>query len=132
MNSNLNTAFFWVPGPLPGLNEIIAAAKSGRGSANAYHRVKKQWTNTVAVQCLSAGLRRQPFKGPVRICLDWIEPNRRRDRDNVSCGAKFVIDGLVAAGVISSDGWNTLYSIVTTWAVDKNRPGVAVTILAVP
>lgn len=92
---------FWVDGPLPGQNEIVAAAKSGRGRGNAYARQKAVWTNAVAVAALAAGMRRIP--SPVTVSCVWVEESARRDPDNVQAAIKFVNDGLVKAGVLAGD-----------------------------
>ena len=40
---------------------------------------------------------------PVTVRFTWVEGNRRRDIDNVAFAKKFVLDGLVQAGVIGND-----------------------------
>ncbi|MDQ1343253.1 MAG: hypothetical protein QG571_1874, partial [Pseudomonadota bacterium] len=77
---------FWVPGPLPGLNEIIAAAKGSGGKGLAYSRMKEQWTGTIYFLARSA---RIPRLSRVRIILDWGHANQRHDPDNVEAGKKF-------------------------------------------
>lgn len=114
----------WVPGPLPGQNEIISAAKSGRGGANAYSRMKKQWGDTVWALARAAKLR--PLDLPVRVSFLWTEKARRRDLDNIIAGGKFVMDGLVKAGVLGGDGWNHVGAIEHRFMVDAKRPGVQV------
>jgi Holliday junction resolvase RusA-like endonuclease len=96
---------FWIPGPLPGMNEIIAAAKAG-GRGAVYAKMKREWTQNVAWHVKAAGIRAKLKR--VRLHFHWIEPRNRngaqRDPDNIeSGGQKFVWDGLVLAGVISND-----------------------------
>ena len=120
------TQELWVPGPLPGQNEIIKAAKSGRGKGNAYARMKSQWSATVQAQARSQRLQKVP--GRVSIDLYWVEPTRKRDPDNVHAAVKFVLDGLVAAGLIDSDAQRTI-SRITHHPIEIHRePGVAVVI----
>lgn len=40
-----------------------------------------------------------------------IEPNRRRDPDNIMAAQKFILDGMVQAGIIEDDGWRHIWSI---------------------
>jgi len=120
---------FWVPGPLPGQNEIIAAAKSGRGKGNAFSRQKSAWTNAVSLRARAARI--GPFPSPVTIECVWREPSARRDPDNVCAGIKFVLDGLVEANVIHGDGRKHIAKItheVETMERPGGYPGVYVTI----
>ena len=120
------TASVFIPGPLPGFNEIIAAAKSGRGKGNAYARMKKQWGETVWAFAKSA--RMKPVDGQASVLFVWFERDRRRDIDNVSAAAKFVLDGLVKAGVLANDNQASVFSIEHHFVVDKKTPGVRVTV----
>lgn len=118
----------WIDGPLPGQNEIIAAAKTGRGRFNGYARLKAQWSNDVFL--LAKANRLKPWdkmaNGPAEIEFQWRERGRRRDFDNIAAGAKFVLDGLVKAGVLAGDGWSHVWSITHWFGVDAKRPGVLV------
>jgi hypothetical protein len=96
---------FWVPGQLPGMNEIVATAKGAGGRGYTYAKVKKRWTNDVALHVIAAGVP----KGlkMIRIECHWIEPlhenKSSRDPDNIEAGQKFLWDGLVLAKVIPND-----------------------------
>ena len=122
------TVELWIDGPLPGQNEIIAAAKAGRGRFNGYARLKAQWSGDVWK--LARAARLKPWdkgaSGPAAISFIWRERSRRRDFDNIAAGAKFVLDGLVKAGVLGGDGWSHVWSIEHLFQVDAKRPGVMV------
>jgi Holliday junction resolvase RusA-like endonuclease len=93
------TQELWIPGPLPGVNELLAAAKSGRGKGNAYSRLKADWGQSVWAHAKQARLRK--VDGPAHISFVWREKNKRRDLDNISGGGqKLILDGLVKAGVL--------------------------------
>ena len=121
-------ATLWVPGPLPGMNEIVAAAKSGHGKGNAYSRQKALWTTLVARGARSRriGL----FPSPVTISCVWVEPNARRDPDNIEAAIKFVNDGLVQAGVLSGDRRKDIAAIRHE-VITGETSGVQVTIESV-
>lgn len=127
----MNQSFF-VPGPLPGWREVIAAATSGHGRSNGYARLKKEWTEIVAVTARSARL--IPCDR-VALTFLWQElregRKRGRDRGNILAGEKFVSDGLVAAGVIPDDGPDVVMRQHHTWIYGAVRPGVLVTLEAV-
>lgn len=111
---------FEIPGRLPGLNEIIAAAKSHFG---AYAKMKYENTTAIAWQA-----KKLPAYQRADITITWYEPNRRRDPDNVSGGQKFILDGLVVAGVIKNDSQRYINSIKHMWGVDRENPRVEVEI----
>ncbi len=133
--SRRDIACLWVPGPLPGLNELIEAAKGAAGRGARYAKLKRQWTETVWALALSARIHRPgPFDRPVVLTFDWIEKDRRRDPDNVAAGGrKLILDGLVTAGVLKGDGWRWIRSWHDRWRVADEvvcgkGPGVGVTI----
>jgi hypothetical protein len=125
------TAQLWIAGPLPGLNELIAAAKGSGGRGAGYARLKRAWTDTV--WALARQARLQPFTRPVSLHFLWCELHQRRDPDNVAAGGrKLALDGLVKAGVLQGDGWRWVTSWADSWVVDAKRPGVMVTIAEEP
>jgi len=120
-------AGLWVPGPLPGMNELIAAAKGAGGRGVRYAHVKAEWTD--AVWAYAKNQRLPSFPGRVVIEFRWFERDRRRDPDNVAAGGrKLVLDGLVKAGVLKGDGWKFIQSWTDRFDVAPERPGVALTI----
>lgn len=122
--------FLWVPGRVPGLNELFAARLStspshGSKIHNGYSRLKKEYSEKV----LLAAEEQCPDM-PSQMG-DWftylvIEPSKRRDPSNI-CGAavKLVEDGLQYAGLLSGDGWKNVGGFTFYWTVDK-EPGVLV------
>jgi hypothetical protein len=119
-------ATLFIPGPLPGMNEMIAAAHHRRGKWDGYGALKRQWGAAVFAHAKSARMPAVP--SPVAVTFAWREPARRRDIDNVAAGAKFVLDGLVKAGVIEGDGQRHIVRLEHSFGVDKERPGVLVTV----
>jgi Holliday junction resolvase RusA-like endonuclease len=122
---------FFIPGRLPGLNELIGVARGtrGRGSVMAAAAQKATYTNRVALYVIEQRPRgSKPFPAPVHIDLTWFEKDRRRDPDNIVSAKKFVLDGLVKANVIENDGWEHIAGFSERWVVDKNRIGVCVKI----
>lgn len=91
--------WFLIPERLPGLNEMLDWSKR---HVCVYSKNKKLWS------CVCGGFARaarlpRPIPWPVRVRVTWIEPNRRRDADNVHAGIKFILDGLVGVGVLNDD-----------------------------
>ena len=69
----------------------------------------------------------QPVDGPVSLHFLWMEPNKKRDKDNIAAGGcKIAIDALVAAGILKNDGWKQITNITHEWIVVKHKPGVQI------
>lgn len=115
-----------IPGLLPGLNEYIDAERAVKGKYKAA-AMKKQAENVIGYM-VKTQLRGARFVRPVIIHYRWIEPNRRRDKDNVAFAKKFIQDSLVHAGVLVNDGWNQIEGFTDDFAVDPKNPRVEVTI----
>jgi hypothetical protein len=120
---------FSIDGPLPGMNEMIAAAKGSGGRGAAYARLKLAWTLKVKSEAKRQGLRPVP-RATLRFA--WFEKDRRRDPDNVASAKKLVLDGLVAAGVLPRDGWSAVLGFSDRWAIDRHLPRVEITIESEP
>jgi len=121
-------ARLWVPATLPSLNEVIDAAKGSGGRGLAYSKMKREWKDIIVALANRAHLPK--FPGRVVFEFHWLEKDKRRDPDNIAAtGRKFILDGLVKAGVLRGDSWK----FVQGWS-DKFEvagaygPGVAVTI----
>jgi len=80
----------------PTMNQIIAAARS---SPFVSARQKAKWTNEVALIAFN----RRPFPGKVWTTWFWEVTNLRYDEDNLVASRKFILDGLVQAGVLKDD-----------------------------
>ncbi len=107
---------------LPTLNEYIEAERSNKYAAA---KMKKQATDTVA--WLAKVIPKHD--GAIWVNFHWIEPNKRKDKDNVAFAKKFVFDGLVKSGVIRNDGWNDVYGWSDTFEVVKGKRCVEITIM---
>ncbi len=92
----------------PTLNEIIGTARS---NIYASAKEKKIWTNQIAVKCFG----RKNFPDKVWVEFVWKIKNFRRDPDNISAAAKFVMDGLVEGGIIRDDSLKYIMSPVLHW-----------------
>lgn len=113
-----------MPIRLPGLNEILSAALYARWS---YGKFKKQWTETCS---LYMRLNKVPeFVKPISIEIHWVEPNNRRDVDNVCAGAKFICDALVMTQRIKNDTRYWIKTIAHSFGQpDKKNPRVVITL----
>lgn len=112
-------------GEFPDLNSIIDASKQHWAK---YHVFKKQYTDYVT---MIAKTHLQPVtKYPVSIQTTWYCPTRRKDPDNVAAGKKFILDGLVEAGILKGDAWKHISELHDSFFVDKENPRVEISLTA--
>ena len=115
---------FVIEGKFPGLNDYIDAERANRFAAS---KMKRRETSRVRAAALD---QRMPhFDRPVKVRFLWVEESRRRDLDNVAFAKKFVLDGLVEAGVIDGDGQRFVKGFRDDFECDPKRPRVVVEVL---
>lgn len=118
---------FTIPRRLPGLNEYIDLERAGGGRYSA--NKMKQETQTMIHWAIKGGpLRNVKLECPVIIHYLWLEPDRRRDMDNIAFAKKFVQDALVKAGVLPNDGWKHIKGFTDDFGIDPKNPRVEVRI----
>jgi|SRR5699024_8169916 len=110
-----------IPGEFPTLNEVIKVSKS---HFMAYATMKKTYTNLTI-----AAVKGNPeIKFKADYIFTWYRKTRRNDPDNIQTGTKFILDGMVDAGLIKNDGWNEINSIKHKFGVDRDDPRVEIEI----
>lgn len=112
-----------VKGVLPGLNEMTKANRSNRYQGN---KQKKEATRLVSLSCRACHLKK--VSGIHDYTFIWYCKDKRRDKDNIMAGQKFIFDGLQEAGVIENDGWKEVGDIKHIFRIDKASPRVEVLI----
>lgn len=116
---------FTIPGQLPGLNELI---KKDRANRYAGAALKKESTNLCAA-CIMAARIRPPAAFPVMVLIRWVEPNGRRDPDNIASGKKYILDALQAVGVLPNDGQKQICGFRDSFSVDPKDPRIEVVLI---
>ena len=120
-------AKFVIQGRFTSLNEYINAERANRGYAAS---IKKRETKRAAEAAILSNVER--FETPAIISFKWVEPNTRRDVDNVAFGKKFILDGLVSAGVLVNDSRKYVIGLQDDFSeIDPENPRVEVTIIGV-
>ena len=109
-----------IPGELPSMNEIIKIAKR---SPYAYSKLKKD--NTYICTLV---FRKLPKMKRVRLKITYYAKDKRKDPDNIAVAKKFILDGLVNAGVIKNDGWDEMAGWEEEFKVDKKNPRIEIEI----
>ncbi|MBN2561647.1 MAG: hypothetical protein JXQ75_12030, partial [Phycisphaerae bacterium] len=99
----------WIPGELVDLNTYIRLERSNKYAAA---KAKRGETETCMVCALE---RRMMLDGiglpPYAVTCIWFRSLRKKDPDNIAFAIKFILDGLVAAGVLENDGWRQIHSL---------------------
>jgi hypothetical protein len=110
----------WVPSRLPGLNELLSSKSTRHGNWSAYNDVKQRWFGQIKLLARSKDIR---AVGPGYFSFLFVEPDKRRDPDNVAAGGiKILLDALVGAEVLAGDGWQHILGFVSYWQVG-DKPG---------
>ncbi len=114
-----------IPGKLPGLNDYIVAERTNRHKGAKMKAVNGNIVAVAIMKCMS-GIR---IEKPVFMEYTWIEPNKRRDKDNISSfGRKVIQDALVQCGMLKDDGWKYVVGFSDRFEVDKENPRIEVLI----
>ena len=111
----------FIPHRLAGLNELLGATNQHRQKGA---KLKKQETELVALYAR----RLKPYDKPIVLSVVYHEPNAKRDPDNIAAAKKFILDGLVDAGVLPNDTQKWVRGFSDRWVVDKDHVGVSITI----
>lgn len=111
-----------IQGELPTLNEYVNAERTNKFMAA---KMKKEWTEKVAWLAKAAKLKK--VKEPIpELIIDWYTKNERKDADNIVFAKKFLLDGLVMAGVLPTDGRKFVTRFNEAVWVDRKNPRVEV------
>ena len=114
---------FTIPGTLPSLNELIDAERANKQKGA---KVKKG-AESVARLFIRQQIRKARPRTPVTLHYHFVEPTRRRDKDNISGFAHKVIqDALVKEGIIQNDGWDYVEGFTDSFSIDKKNPRIEV------
>lgn len=122
----MRTFTYVIPGRLPGLNDLLKVRWGMESTRFHNHRIKKKATSECAQWAIAGQVPK--FTKPVVLEISWVEPNRRRDVDNIRTGAKFILDGLVQCGKLPNDTQAWVARISDEFFVDPKNPRVIVRI----
>ena len=85
-----------IPLKFPSLNEYIRACRTNRFQGADMKRSCEQQT--------AIFLKKTPAViTPVEIDFRWVETDKRRDLDNIAFAKKFILDAMVAQGILPDD-----------------------------
>jgi hypothetical protein len=112
-----------LPGEFTSLNDYIDAERSNKYIAAS---IKKSETGRVWAECRNLPAVREY---PVVIRFDWYTQDLKTDADNVDFAKKFILDGLVKAGVLAGDQRKYVIGTSGLCHLDKKNPRVEIEII---
>lgn len=116
----------WIPVAFPGRN---VAERAARANKYAGAELKKRFTAIACVYVRSAMPRGWVPLEKYGVEFRWVCVSCRQDPDNVTSGCKYVLDGMVRAGLVAGDGWRNVQAIKHSFTLDrKSGPGVEVVV----
>lgn len=111
-----------IEGNLPSLNEYTNANRTNKYAGG---RVKRKSTELVSLYC-KAQLKEKYKK--VFLEIDWYEKDEKKDPDNIIFAKKFILDGLVEAGIVKNDNRKHVAGFKERVLTDKLNPRIEVRI----
>lgn len=117
-----------IPYELMDLNTYI---NNNRANRMKGAKSKRAFTRLCALSVKAAmnqGLEIKEDEMPIDLHFKWYVPNRKKDKDNIAFGKKFILDGMLQAKLIENDGWKQIGNFTDTFVVDKENPRVVVKI----
>ena len=116
-----------IPGRLPGMNEYQMACRSHWSNGA---KMKSDAQQICELYMAKAKRKKVHFE-KADISIVWYEKNKRRDKDNISFGRKFIFDALQSMGILDNDGWGQIAEIRERFEVDKGNPRIEILLRAV-
>lgn len=100
----------------PSLNEYTNANRASKYQGAS---IKKNFTALTKLEAKRQKL--YPITQKVYIKFTWVEANKKRDMDNVAAAKKFILDGLVDAGILVNDNWEYIQGFQDTFKIEKKN-----------
>lgn len=113
---------FVIDGQLSNLNDYIRALNISKFKGAELKRNQEKLIS-IAIKNQLNGVK---IINPVRVKFNWIEPNAKRDIDNVAFAKKFVFDALVRCGTLQNDTQKHIVGFSDDFGIDKINPRIEV------
>lgn len=117
-----------IEGELTALNEFINAERRNRYVAA---KIKKDETGYCQEVAEKSDLKLQENDFPCALIITWYVKNKRKDADNIAFAKKFILDGLVEAGVLPNDNRKYVQGFVDIVEEDKEHQRIEITFVPI-
>ena len=111
----------YIKGELTDLNTFVNAERTNRYIGA---KIKKTETERIYWSCREQQL--QVKTKPCTIIFSWYSKNKKKDNDNISFAKKFILDGLVQAGILYDDTQEWVTGFEDHFYIDKDNPHIVV------
>jgi Holliday junction resolvase RusA-like endonuclease len=118
-------AKFLLNGELTDLNTYINAE---RGNKFNGAKIKKTETERIVWEVKNQ-CKHAKVSCEFKLFIRWFVKDKKKDPDNVAFAKKFILDGMVSAGLINTDGMKQVTSFQDEFYVDKEHPRIEVYLL---
>ena len=115
---------FIISGTLIDLNKYINLNRAHYHKAAA----EKIEQDSIVFYAVKEQIRDVMIEKQIGVRILWVEPNDNRDPDNVAFAIKFILDGLVHAGVLHEDKRNNIKYIYHDFDTDRKNPRIEITL----
>ena len=112
-----------IDGKLSGLNDYIDACRRNRYIGASLKKKEQER----CIWHINTQLPKK-LKTPLKLSFLWLEPNMKRDLDNICFAKKFILDALQQSGRIPNDGWKEIKGFEDHFGVDPGNPRIEVVI----
>lgn len=116
-----------IKGRMLGLNEYINAERTNRYKAAKLKHEAEAIVTQAAIEAYKNGTIHS-HTGKCEIWITFVEPNHKRDLDNIAFIEKAIQDALVKLGVFPDDSTKFINVLHYTVAFDANNPRIEITI----
>lgn len=113
-----------IPGELCDLNTFINSQRTNKYKGAA---LKKKETEKCAAAFMPH--RTKTLQFPLTLKVTWFCKDKRKDKDNIRFGIKFIQDGMISAGLIKNDGWSEIEGYRDAFKIDKENPRIEIEVL---
>ena len=114
-----------IQGRLAGMNEYTEQNRRNKyagASMKAKEQARVEWA-------IRQQIKTKKLKTPVNLSYTYYEPNKRRDKDNISAFAHKVVQAaLTKTGLLENDGWAEIGNFQDDFFVSKEDPRIEVRI----
>lgn len=117
-----------IEGELTALNEFINAERRNRFIAA---NIKKKETGYCKEAAEASGIELQEDIFPLAVLITWYVKNKRKDADNIAFAKKFILDGLVEAGILPNDNRKYIQGFADIVKEDKEYQRIEITFVPI-
>ena len=118
-----------INGELTDLNNFINSQRNNKFGGNNLKRKNTNICRLAALEAMSSGLFISAEEMPLDINFKWYVPSKRKDKDNTAFAKKFILDGMVEAGLLTNDGWQQIGNFTDRFYIDKTAPRIEIELI---